>query len=81
MDLDPSTFRAAASAGAHVTQMAFLVIGGTWAGSWVDVWLDSAPVFLLLGSGAGMALGLYLLVRSFEETNEPESHDDPDDAA
>ena len=61
--------------------MALLVIGGTWAGSWIDVWLDTAPLFLLFGAGAGMALGLVLLVRSFEELDEPESDNDEDDAA
>ena len=56
--------------------MSLLVIGGTWAGSWVDVWLDSAPFALLLGAGAGMALGIYTLVRSFEELDEHDNNND-----
>lgn len=60
--------------------MAFLVIGGTWAGSWIDEWLNTAPGFLLLGACGGMAAGIWLLVKSFSELPETDDDDDSDAA-
>ena len=73
---DPKHLRAAVSAAAHVTQMSFAVIFGTFAGSRMDERFGTSPLFLLLGCSLGTAAGISFLVRSFNET----SNHDPDES-
>jgi F0F1-type ATP synthase assembly protein I len=39
-------------------------VTGTLGGLWLDKRLDSAPLWLLVGAVAGIALGMYQLIRS-----------------
>lgn len=44
------------------------IIGGIWGGNWLDVRLNTSPVFLIIGIVSGIAfavLGVYKMLKPF----------------
>jgi len=52
----------------------------TYAGYWLDQWLDSSPLLLIAGALFGAGAGMWQAVRDVERVTGPrESHGAPDD--
>lgn len=74
----PDSFHAALRAGALVTQMAIITAIGAIGGWFLDGWLQTDPVFVLVLGGLGFASGLYAVWRAFSAaTDEQDDFDNP----
>ena len=47
------------------TQLVVSVLGGCFLGLWLDARWKTSPWFLLIGTLAGIGVGLYSLIREF----------------
>ena len=65
--LDRSFFQKMGRATAIVTEMAVTVVGGVFAGSWVDGLVDLSPVFLLTFTLGALIVGMVRLTRSVQK--------------
>jgi len=53
-------------ASAMVVELAVLVLLAAALGGWIDGFLDTAPLFLLLSSFAALLAGVYRIIRTLE---------------
>jgi hypothetical protein len=51
------------------TQMLVVIGGLTWGGWALDKWLDTKPLFVVIGSLLGVALAMYLVIYDFIPKN------------
>ena len=49
-----------------VVELAVLVLLAAALGGWIDGFLDTAPLFLLLSSFAALLAGVYRIIRTLE---------------
>jgi F0F1-type ATP synthase assembly protein I len=52
------------------TQMLVVIGGLTWGGRALDKWLDTNPLFVVIGSLLGVALAMYLVIKDFIPKNK-----------
>lgn len=56
-----------------LSQLAGSVLIGLFSGRWADQWLDTEPLFLILGLLSGLAAGVFMMLRTvhhfFQEIN------------
>jgi F0F1-type ATP synthase assembly protein I len=52
------------------TQMLVVIGGLTWGGWALDKWLDTKPLFVVIGSLLGVALAMYLVIKDFIPKNK-----------
>jgi len=64
-------------------RLAVMIALCTYGGYWLDQWLDSLPLFLLLGAGLGLGGGMWSAVRSINRLTRrragPSSDEEPGD--
>ena len=61
MLIDPKTIRTMAILANAVIAKALLIIGGFFAGQWLDQRFGTSPLFMMLLVMAGLGLGIYWL--------------------
>ena len=74
---DPQMLRGVARASAMVLEMGILVVGGVFAGSWLDEALNTSPLMLLLLSTGMLVVGIVRIHHIISRLES--SHDPPDD--
>jgi F0F1-type ATP synthase assembly protein I len=47
-----------------LSQLAGSVLIGLFSGRWADQWLDTEPLFLILGLLSGLAAGVFMMLRT-----------------
>lgn len=70
-----SSLKKAVGLAAAVTQLTLMVIGGLWAGKWLDQYFGMEPIGLMSGVFVGFGLGMYRLIRQVSPPNEGSGHD------
>ncbi len=51
-------------------QLAIILVISVYGGYRLDLWLDTSPVFVLVGSCFGMGAGLYNLLKGLKEIDK-----------
>lgn len=57
-------------------QMALVIAAGSFAGLYLDEYLDSKPLFVVLGSLCSVFLALYLFIRQLLAESPPEDQEE-----
>ncbi len=64
---------------AHITigiQLAITILIFVFAGNWLDQHFNKSPLFLVIGTALGMAIGFYHLLKELHEGEVKEKKDD-----